>query len=207
VIEGEQEGDGGIVTRRSGRHAAPPAGVGASVVGLRARAVALLAPVLAVVEPRIAAAAAWLFERRLHVLIVAASVATVAMLGGAVALISFVGLPRPPADGTSSVVDTTRPSSTDPASPNTYSPILPSPGPPPSFGPTSPTQPAEDPADPATDTPDDPTVEPAPTEEPAPETPPGATNRPDKPRGPDKPKEECEEQDGLLGFLLAPPCP
>ena len=190
MIDGEQEGDGGFVTRRRGRHAAPPAGAAASVVGLRAKFASLLAPVLIVVEPRIAAAAAWLFERRLHVLIVAASVATVAMLGGAVALISFAGSARPPADGAASIVDTTQPTSTDPASPNTYAPILPSPGPPSSISPTRhPTPPADDPVDPATDPPADPTVEPPPTEEPGGATPPGATNRPDKPRGPDKPKD------------------
>ena len=73
--------------------------------GWRARLAAVAAPVVASVEPRVAGAAEWLFERRLHVLIVAASVATIAMIGGAVALISFAGAPQP-ADEASTVVET-----------------------------------------------------------------------------------------------------
>ncbi len=155
--------------------------------GWRAKVAAAAAPVVASVEPRVASAAEWLFERRLHVLIVAATVATIAMIGGAVALISFASAPQPD-DEAATVVETPRPTSTDPASPNTYAPILPSPGPAPTFKPTTPApSPDEEEADvPATDAPADPTTEP--TTEPTPEEPggrpdpPGHSNKPDKPK-------------------------
>lgn len=188
--------------RPRGRHAVSKAGTVAAN-GWRAR----LTAVVASVEPRISAAGAWLFERRLHVLVFTASIVTVAMIGGAVALISFAGAPRPDSE-VATVVDTDRPTSTDPAAPSSYAPILPSPGPPPSISPTSPAPPTEDePAAPVTDAPVEPPAEPEATEPPPPDTAPGATNRPDKPKGPDKP-EDCDEQGGfLLDVLFGPPCP
>ena len=105
--------------RPRGRHRGLPAGAAAPAGdGWRARLSAAMAPVVASVEPRAAAAAEWLFERRLHVLIVAATVATIAMIGGAVALISFAGAPGP-ADEAATVVETPRPTSDDPDSGNT----------------------------------------------------------------------------------------
>jgi hypothetical protein len=143
-----------------------------------------MAPVVASVEPRAAASAEWLFERRLHVLIVAASVATIAMIGGAVALISFAGAPGP-ADEAATVVETPRPTSDDPDSGNTFAPILPSPGPRSSPATPSPGTPTPSPDDPVVT---DPTAStPDPTEPPATENPddrpgpPGQTNKPDKP--------------------------
>jgi len=168
--------------RTRGRHARPaatPAGE-----GWRARVASALAPVVASAEPRIAVAAEWLFERRVHVLIVSATVATIAMLGGAVALISFAGAPQQ-ADGATSVVETTRPTSTDPGDRNTYAPILPSPGPTPTLKPGTPTpSPTDDPdadADPtATEAPVEPTAEPTPDTNGRPD-PPGHTKKPVKP--------------------------
>ncbi|WP_448808551.1 hypothetical protein [Agromyces bauzanensis] len=162
---------------RHARRAAPPAD------GWRARILAAAAPVMAWLEPRLAATGAWLFERRLHVLIVAATVATVAMLGGAVALISLTGVSGPDqaAEGGSGP----RPTSTDPARPNSYAPILPSPRPTPTPTPTPTPAPVEGSTDPGADVPADP----VPTPDPTTDTgngrpdPPGHTNKPDKPGG------------------------
>ena len=80
--------------------------------GWRAKVTSAAAPVVASVEPRVASAAEWLFERRLHVLIVASTVATIAMIGGAVALISFASAPQPDdeaADGRRDARDVDRP--------------------------------------------------------------------------------------------------
>ena len=174
--------------RPRGRHRGLPAAAAPVGDGWRARLAAVTAPVVASVEPRAAAAAEWLFERRLHVLIVAASVATIAMIGGAVALISFAGAPGP-ADEAATVVETPRPTSDDPGSANTYAPILPSPGPGSSPATPAPGTPTPSPDDPVITDPDDPTSDPTtdPTEPPATEdpddrpVPPGQTNKPDKP--------------------------
>ena len=176
--------------RPRGRHRGLPAAAAAAPAGdgWRARLTAAMAPVVASVEPRAAAAAEWLFERRLHVLIVAATVATIAMIGGAVALISFAGAPGP-ADEAATVVETPRPTSDDPGSGNTFAPILPSPGPRSSPATPSPGTPTPSPDDPAITDPNDPTTDPTtdPTEPPATEdpddrpVPPGQTNKPDKP--------------------------
>jgi hypothetical protein len=197
--------------RPRGRHAVPKAGAVAGD-GWRARLAAVAAPVVASVEPRISAAAAWLFERRLHVLIFTVSVATVAMIGGAVALISFAGAQQP-GDGAATVVGTDRPTSTDRGVPSSYAPILPSPGPPPSIGPTStPAPPPEDESvDPVTGAPVEPPTEPQATEPPRSETAPGATNRPDKPKDSDTSEDpnasdQCDEQGLLLDLLLGPRC-
>lgn len=203
MSDGEQPDE--PMRRPRGRHAVPKAGAVAAN-GWRAR----LAAVAASVEPRISAAGAWLFERRLHVLVVAATVATVAMIGGAVALISFTGTQQP-GDGGSTVVNTDRPTSTAPGTPSSYAPILPSPGPPPSISPTSPTpSPEDEPVDPVTGAPLEPPAEPAETEPAPPANPPGETKRPDKPKDPNKPdasdaSEDCDDQ-GLLDLLFGPPC-
>jgi hypothetical protein len=167
--------------RPRGRHRGLPAAAAPASDGWRARLAAAAAPVVASVEPRIAVAAEWLFERRLHVLIVAASVATIAMIGGAVALISFAGAPQP-GDEAATVIESPRPTSTDPASPNTYAPILPSPGPAPTIKPTAPATPSPDDAEAPASDPAEPTTEPV-TEEPGGRPdPPGHTNKPDKPK-------------------------
>jgi hypothetical protein len=192
--------------RPRGRHAVPKARALAAD-GWRAR----LATVEAAVERRTSAAGAWLFERRLHALIVVATVTTVAMIGGAVALISFPGPQQPDDDAATIVVDTDRPTATDPGAPSTYAPILPSPGPPPSISPTNTPQPLEDePVDPVTGAPVEPPSEPEATQPSGPETVPGATNRPDKPVETDKPEdpdtsEDCDDQ-GLLDVLFGPRC-
>ena len=171
--------------RPRGRHARKPAPVAGE--GWRARIAAAAAPVVASVEPRIGTAAAWLYERRLHVLIVSATVATVVMIGGAVALISVAGGPRP-AEEASTVVVGTRPTSSEPGEPGTYAPILPSPGPTPSIAPATPkpTPTPDGESDvPVTDEPVEPTAEP----EPEPDEPrgnpnaPGQTKKPEKPNG------------------------
>ncbi|WP_136709709.1 hypothetical protein [Agromyces sp. H66] len=183
MFEGEDPGQGRPdepLRRPRGRHArraAPPVG------SRRARLLAAAAPIVAWLEPRLTAAGAWLFERRLHVLIVSATVATVAMLGGAVALISFAG-GSGPGDQAVGGGDAPRPTSTDPGAPNSYAPILPSPGPTPTPTPSSP---PPTPGDGSTDPGDDVPVEPVPTVEPPPDTgngrpdPPGHTKKPDKP--------------------------
>jgi hypothetical protein len=202
VSDGEQPDE--PMRRPRGRHAVPKAAA-VTRPGWRTR----LTAVVASVEPRISTAGAWLFERRLHVLIFAATVATVAMIGGAVALISVTGGQQP--DEASTVVDTDRPTSTDPGAPSSFAPILPSPGPPPPISPTnSPSPPEDEPVDPVTGAPIEPPAEPAATEPPAPATPPGATNRPDKPKDTDKPEDsdaskDCDEQ-GLIDLLLGSPC-
>ena len=190
MFDGEQEGDGGIVSRRRGRHAAPAVGVASSVGGLRGRVAALVGPLIAAVEPRLAAAGAWVFERRVHVLVVAASVAAVAMIGGAMALISVSGAPQP-GDEAATVVEAPRPTSSDPGAPSTFPPILPTPGP--ASDPSSPPPPETGTGDPVADAPADPTTEPTtepgdpedepdePGDEHPRDTAPGATNRPDKP--------------------------
>ncbi|WP_448002806.1 hypothetical protein [Agromyces bauzanensis] len=183
MFEGEDPGQGQpdepLPRGRHARRAAAP------VDGWRARLLAAAAPVMAWLEPRLTAAGAWLFERRLHVLIVSATVATVAMLGGAVALISFAG-GSGPGDQASGDGNVPRPTSTDPGSPNSYAPILPSPGPTRTPTPT-PSSPPPTPGDGSTDPGADVPVEPVPTVEPTPDTgngrpdPPGHTNKPDKP--------------------------
>lgn len=203
VSDGQQSDE--PMRRPRGRHAVSKART-APGAGWRARIAAALALVVASVEPRISAAGAWLFERRLHVLIIASTVATVALIGGAVTLISIAGAPRPEGEA-ATLVDSPRPTSTDPASPSSYAPILPSPGPPPSISPTPTPSPDEGPGDGATDAPTDPTSAPAPTEPEPPDSAPGATNKPDKPKESDKPQ-VCDEQDALLGIhLFGPPCP
>ena len=157
--------------------------------GWRARIAAAAAPIVASAEPRISAAAAWLFERRLHVLIISTAVATIIMIGGAIALISTTAGGLQPDEEAGNVVDAPRPTSTDTGEPGTYAPILPSPGPTPSHPPTTPTPtpaPDGDGADePATGEPEEPTTEPAPEPDEPRGNPdaPGQTKKPEKPGG------------------------
>jgi hypothetical protein len=204
----EQRGDGGIVSRRSGRHAAPAVESGTSVAGIRGRVVAVLA---------------WLFERRLHVLLVTVSIATVAMIIGAVALIAFTGESRPGGQ-LATAVDVDRPTPTDPGVASSRAPILPSPAPPSSVSPVTPAPPSEgERADPATDAPLEPPAEPMDTE-PRPAAVPDGTNQPGTPGEPDAPgepgapdetggpeepdtTEDCDEHAPLLQLILGPRCP
>ena len=118
-------------------------------------------------------------------LIVAASVATIAMIGGAVALISFAGAPQP-ADEAANVC---RYSPADVDRPGVAEHLradLPTPGPTPTIKPTTPAPPAPSPEDepevPGAEPPVEPTTEPV-TEEPnGRPDPPGQTNKPDKPK-------------------------
>jgi hypothetical protein len=176
VFDGDQPEE--PLRRPRGRHAVPKA----ATPGWRARITAAAAPFVASLEPRVSSVGAWLFERRLHVLIVTASAATIAMLVGAVALISFARGPQP-ADEAATQVSTTRPTSTDQATPRTYAPILPSPGATPTITPTPTPTPGDGSEDPAITTPTEQATTPAPTEEDPRDTAPGATNRPVKPKG------------------------
>jgi hypothetical protein len=179
--------------------------------GRRARRAAAATPVAASVESRILAAAAWLFERRARVLVSAVSVATVAMIGGALAFIPFAGAPRPDSEA-ATIVDTGRPTPIDPTTPSSSAPVVASPGPRPSPGPTSPTSPTsptprpEAPAAPVTEAPVAPPADPGAAEPPPPDTAPAPPNPAETPSAPD-PAQECDEQDGLLGALFGPPCP
>lgn len=157
-----------------------------------------------------AALVARLFERRLHVLVASiVSVATVALISGAVTLTSLTGAARP--DGAAAtVVETQRPTPTDPGAPSSFAPILPSAGPPTSASPTSPApSPVDGPATPVTEAPVEPPVEPVGTEPPPPPpaATPGPTSEPDAPSGPGEPQ-ECDGGGGFLGIpLFGPPCP
>lgn len=148
--------------------------------------VAAAMPVLAALEPRISAAGAWLLERRLHVLIVASTLATIAMIGGAMALISSAGQGGRD-DEAAEIGDSPRPTSTDPGSPHSYAPILPSPGPTRTPAPTTTPTPDEGTTDPGIVVPDAPIDTADPTVEPSADTgngrpdPPGHTNKPPKP--------------------------
>jgi hypothetical protein len=164
---------------------------------------------IAAVERSLVAGFAWLFERRRHALIVAATLVAVAVLGGAIAARSFAGAPQA-LDEPADVVSTTRPTSTDPAAPTSYAPILPSPEPR-SVGGADPGSTREDIANPATEVPADssaePTAEPAPIAEGGRETAPPATNPPDEAKDPEDP-EDCVEQRGFFELLLlGPSCP
>lgn len=184
MSDGEQPDE--PMRRPRGRHARKPAPVAGD--GWRAKIAALAAPVVASIEPRVSAAAAWLFERRLHVLVISATAATIIMIGGAVALISFAGGGLQPDDEASNVLHAPRPTSTNTGDPGTYAPILPSPGPSPSHPPTAPTPtPSPDGGadEPVGDDPVDPTTEPAPEPDETRGNPnaPGQTKKPDKPGG------------------------
>lgn len=178
----EHDESAGRSGRRRGRHAAPadstPA-VGGLTAGLRtgfARAAAWL-------EPRRATAVAWVSKRRLPVFVVAATFATVAMLGGTIAVLQSTAPPHQ-ADDAAPAVNTVRPTSTEREEPSTFGPILPSPGAPTTLPPLPET--ADPDAADATPTDSAPSPEPEPTTAPdgnGRDTAPGQTKKPDKPGG------------------------
>ncbi|WP_173922862.1 hypothetical protein, partial [Agromyces sp. Marseille-P2726] len=106
--------DDGSRHRSRGRRAAPSPSPSS---GLRAS----LAPAIAVVEPRVAAAGAWLHERRLHVFIISAAVASFLLIGGTVVLLQLSAPPQHH-DDAAPAVSTSRPTSTEPAYPGTLAP-------------------------------------------------------------------------------------
>ena len=188
MTDGEQQPPEEPMRRPRGRHARRPAPVAGD--GWRAKVAAVAAPLVASAEPRIAAAAEWLFERRLHVLVISATAATVIMIGGAVALISIARGGVSPDDEVASVVEGVRPTSTQTGEPGTYAPILPSPGPeqhlvPATPGPTVGPEPGvgDEPAadEPPVEDPVEPTAEPEPDEPRGKATAPGQTKKPVKP--------------------------
>ena len=195
MADDERAGDG--TRRQRGRHAAPT--VGASTGDrLRSRFEAALVPVIAAARPRVAAARPrvaaareWLSARRLPVFIGAATVATIALLGGTISLLQVTGPAQSQegGDGPAAVVDTSRPTSTEPASPASRAPILPTPVPasplpplPPEPPQTSAPEPVDDPALPPPDE-GEPVVEPEPepSTKPGRDTAPGQTKKPDRP--------------------------
>jgi hypothetical protein len=150
--------------------------------GRRAAPKSSLATALEPLAPAVVATTAWLSKHRLGALIAAASVATVAMLGGGIALIQSAGAGAgaPGDDGDSySMLDDPRPTSTAPAGPSTFGPILPTPAPR-SATPTPTPTPTPSPDDVVEQPVDEPVVEPAPSTEPEP---PGRGNGPKKPKG------------------------
>ncbi|MGI9824223.1 hypothetical protein [Agromyces sp. Marseille-Q5079] len=186
--------DGTDAVRRRGRHAAPPAGDRSAlsprlVRGLVVSTFATVrSRVASAVQPRAAAAGTWLRERRLRVLVAAAAVAVVALLGGTVALLQFAVTPNP-TDDAAPAVDSTRPVSDEPAGPSTLAPET--------AGPPTTETPSPDPVDDppaAVEDPEpeaEPTAEPEPSPEPTTEpttgtgrdTAPGQVKKPDKPTG------------------------
>jgi hypothetical protein len=169
--------------RRRGRHAAPAAATPAagSLTALRDG----LARTAAAIQPGLTAARGWLSKRRLPVFVVAATVATLALLGGTVAVLQATAPPQP-ADDAAPAVSTVRPSSSDRETPDTFAPILPSPAPPTPLAPLA-TTPAPEDAD-APPPGDEPVPEP--TTEPTDEgtgtgrdTAPGQTKKPEQPGG------------------------
>lgn len=161
------------------------------------------APAAASVARHTSAVAAWLFDRRVHVMIFTASVAIVVM-GGTLALSPFADAARPGRD-VATVADTDRPKPTDRAASSSAAPVVASPAPSPSTGPASPTpQPSEAPVAPLPEAPVEPPAEPAPAEPPQPDTAPAPTTPAENPSTPAP--TDCE-QGGLLGALFGPPCP
>lgn len=152
--------------------------------GRRAAPKSPLATALESLAPAVAATTAWLSKHRLGALIAAASLATVAMLGGGIALIQSAGTgagaSEPGDDGGSySMLDDPRPTSTAPAGPSPFGPILPTPAPPSS----TPTPTATPAPDEVVEPPvaDEPVVEPTPS--PDTDETPGRGNGPKKPKG------------------------
>jgi hypothetical protein len=187
MADDERAGDG--TRRQRGRHAAPTAGASTGD-RLRTRLGAAFVPLVAAARPRVASAREWLSARRLPVFIGAATVATIALLGGTIALLQVTGPAQSQenGDGPAAVVDTSRPTSTEPASPGSRPPILPTPVPPSPLPPlpqppqTSAPEPVDDPAPPPPDD-GEPVVEPAPepSTKPGRDTAPGQTKKPDRP--------------------------
>ena len=179
----EHDAPAGESGRRRGRHAAPadatPAARRLTVLGDRlVRSAALL-------EPRLAIIRAWVSKRRLPVFVVAATFATLAMLGGTIAVLQSTAPPQQ-ADDAAPAVSTVRPTSTEREEPSTFGPILPSPGSPTPLPPLATTPP------PADTDPLPPSDEPSPEPTPEPteggtgtgrDTAPGQTKKPQPPGG------------------------
>jgi hypothetical protein len=118
------------------------------------------------------------------VFVAAATVATLALLGGTVAVLQLTRAPQQ-SDDAAPAVGTSRPTSSDGSYPSTFAPILPTPGTP------TPLPPLHETAEPqlpdATPTEEAvPEPEPQPTTEPdgnGRDTAPGQTKKPDKPGG------------------------
>ena len=150
--------------RPSGRRAAPASRVGT-----------MLEPVL----PYVATSMAWLTRHRLGAMIAATGLAVVVMGGAGVALMQAAGGGAPGNEASTSIEEP-RPTSTTPAAPSPYGPVLPTPVPP-SATPTEP-PPSVEPdeiVEPPLD--DDVQVEPTATPEPADDHP-GQGKGPKKPR-------------------------
>ncbi len=98
--------------------------------GRRAAPKSAVATALAPVAPYVTAVAAWLSNHRLAALIAATSVATVGMIGGGIAVIQSAAITEPDRDAAPEL-DDSRPTSTEPADPSPFGPILPTPVPPP----------------------------------------------------------------------------
>lgn len=147
--------------------------------GRRAAPKSALARVVEPLAPALAAATTWVSTHRLGAMIAVCSIATVAMLGGGIALIqsSGAGAPEPDADSYS-MLDDPRPTTTTPAAPSPFGPILPTPAPPTAVPVPEPDEAVGPPVD-------EPVDEPAPSAEPEPD--PG--DGPGRGNGPKKPKE------------------
>jgi hypothetical protein len=149
--------------RPRGRRAAPPSRVGA-----------LLEPVL----PYLAASVAWLTRHRLGAVIAITSLAVVAMGAAGIALMQGpVG--GAPGNEASTSIDEPRPTSTTPAAPSHYGPVLPTPAPPRPISTPTPTPVPDELVEPPLD--GDEPVEPTA----APEVP---DDHPGQGRGPKKPR-------------------
>ena len=152
--------------------------------GRRAAPKSPLATALEPLAPAAAATTAWLSKHRVGALIAGASLATVAMLGGGIALIQSAGAGPGASDpgddgGSYSMLDDPRPTSTAPAGPSPFGPILPTPAPPSSTPTPTPTPAPDEVVEPPVA--DEPVVEPTPS--PDTDDPPGRGNGPKKPKG------------------------
>jgi hypothetical protein len=149
--------------------------------GRRAAPKSRVATALEPLAPALAAVTAWISAHRLGAMIGVCGLATVAMLGGGIALIQSSGVgapePGPDADSSFSMLDDPRPTSATPSAPSPFGPILPTPAPPTALPTPNPEEVVEPPVG------DEPVVEPTPTAEPGPADPPGRGNGPKKPKG------------------------
>ncbi|MBM7831959.1 hypothetical protein JOE59_002664 [Agromyces cerinus] len=161
----EHEEPDDVSRRPSGRRAAPASRVGT-----------MLEPAL----PYVAASVAWLSRHRLGAMIAATGLAVVVMGAAGVALMQAPGGGAPGNEASTSIGDP-RPTSTTPAAPSPYGPVLPTPVPPtPVPTPTPTTAPDEIVEPPVDDEPVEP-IEPTATPE-DPDDHPGQGKGPKKPR-------------------------
>lgn len=180
----EHDESAGRSGRRRGRHAAPADSTPA-VGGLTSALGAGFARAATWVGPRRATAVAWVSKRRLPVFVVAATFATVAMLGGTIAVLQSTAPPHQ-ADDAAPAVGTVRPTSTERGEPGTFGPILPSPGAPTPLAPLATTPPPDDADAPPPSDPPSPEPTPEPTDGgtgTGRDTAPGQTKKPRPPGG------------------------